>query len=358
VKAEEFYLENTLDACPIEALGWLLYIFADNPPNTGARDEIVRYFERSIVLDKGKGYFHSFYEPIVRHTILYDSNRTSAIVLYALAHAKIQTTLVSALVTSLLEARTNGRWLNTQVNCWAILALSQYFDDIESHKPNATVRGWLDDSFIGEIPFKEYSLDSHQIKVPLKYITEGKIGAENQEEKSSELNLLLHREGKGPIYYRIGLTYAPKSFNIEPANYGFAVTRKFLSLDPTRPITQVSDNVYKVIVGTKFSVSISVQVTHAKRNVAIVDKLAGGVECIIPESTEPSPYWIHRNLRDDRVEWFSREISLFLSTQFIQFEYVARATSVGEYVVPPCHVEEMYDPEVFGHTSSCVMIIE
>jgi uncharacterized protein YfaS (alpha-2-macroglobulin family) len=34
----------------------------------------------------------------------------------------------------------------------------------------------------------------------------------------------------------------------------------------------------------------------------------------------------------------------------VHYRYLARATSVGTFVLPPTKVEEMYTPEVFGRT--------
>jgi len=40
------------------------------------------------------------------------------------------------------------------------------------------------------------------------------------------------------------------------------------------------------------------------------------------------------------------------------YSYVARATTPGEYVVPPAKAEEMYAPETFGRSSTDRVIVE
>jgi uncharacterized protein YfaS (alpha-2-macroglobulin family) len=40
------------------------------------------------------------------------------------------------------------------------------------------------------------------------------------------------------------------------------------------------------------------------------------------------------------------------------YSYVARATTPGEFVVPPAKAEEMYSPEVFGRSASDKVIVE
>ena len=41
------------------------------------------------------------------------------------------------------------------------------------------------------------------------------------------------------------------------------------------------------------------------------------------------------------------------------YSYTARATTIGEFQLPPVHAEAMYQPELFGHSaSSKVRIVE
>ena len=58
-------------------------------------------------------------------------------------------------------------------------------------------------------------------------------------------------------------------------------------------------------------------------------------------------------MRDERVEAFAT--LLWEGTH--EYTYTARATTLGRFYVPPTKAEEMYSPEVFGRTSSCVVVI-
>jgi uncharacterized protein YfaS (alpha-2-macroglobulin family) len=57
-----------------------------------------------------------------------------------------------------------------------------------------------------------------------------------------------------------------------------------------------------------------------------------------------SVWFDHQNLRDDRAEAFTS----LLWEGVYNYSYVARATTPGEFVVPPVKAEEMYHPETFG----------
>jgi alpha-2-macroglobulin len=113
-------------------------------------------------------------------------------------------------------------------------------------------------------------------------------------------------------------------------------------------------------------------------HVALVDYLPAGFETLNPElavteripedkkqevkkQDDSSGYWWwrrvwfdHQNLRDERSEAFAS----LLRGGVYEYSYVARATTPGQFVVPPAKAEEMYHPETFGRTSSARVRIE
>ncbi|MFL6468984.1 MAG: hypothetical protein ACJ72Z_13585, partial [Pyrinomonadaceae bacterium] len=62
----------------------------------------------------------------------------------------------------------------------------------------------------------------------------------------------------------------------------------------------------------------------------------------------------HQNFRDERAEAFS---SLLWEGAY-NYTYVARATTPGQFVVPPAKAEEMYHPETFGRTGTDFVRVE
>jgi hypothetical protein len=66
------------------------------------------------------------------------------------------------------------------------------------------------------------------------------------------------------------------------------------------------------------------------------------------------PWYEHQNMRDERVEAFAS----LLWEGVHEYTYVARATTPGNFVVPPPKAEEMYMPETFGRGGSDRMIVE
>ena len=60
------------------------------------------------------------------------------------------------------------------------------------------------------------------------------------------------------------------------------------------------------------------------------------------------PWFEHQNLRDERAEAFTSLLWSGVHT----YSYVARATTPGQFVVPPAKAEEMYAPETFGRSGT------
>jgi uncharacterized protein YfaS (alpha-2-macroglobulin family) len=65
-------------------------------------------------------------------------------------------------------------------------------------------------------------------------------------------------------------------------------------------------------------------------------------------------HWFeHQNVRDDRVEAFTS----YLAGGTYEYSYIARATTPGQFVVPPAKAEELYAPEVFGRSASATVVV-
>ena len=62
----------------------------------------------------------------------------------------------------------------------------------------------------------------------------------------------------------------------------------------------------------------------------------------------------HVERHDDRVQLFATRLAEGLH----EFSYVVRATTSGTFRAAPTHVEEMYEPEVFGRTPSAVVTVK
>jgi uncharacterized protein YfaS (alpha-2-macroglobulin family) len=63
--------------------------------------------------------------------------------------------------------------------------------------------------------------------------------------------------------------------------------------------------------------------------------------------------WYRREVRDDRVLFFVDH----MAAGMYHYRYLARATTLGAFVVPPTKAEEMYTPETFGRTGAETVVV-
>ncbi len=136
--------------------------------------------------------------------------------------------------------------------------------------------------------------------------------------------------------------------------------------------------------GARVRVRITMVAPSRRYHVALVDNLPAGLEISNPELavTETVPedkgegnspvlaygsqsygrgfynyrwtWFEHQNFRDERAEAFSS----LLWEGVYKYVYVMRATTPGQFIVPPAKAEEMYHPETFGRTGTDFVRVE
>ena len=359
-RARSLLRQAGVEDLSLEALAWLLPVLAAS----GAEDEVaqlLRQLENRVSETAATAQFVQRYEDGA-HLLLHSDRRSDALLLEALIASAPQHELIPKLCRGLLAHRRQGRWNNTQENAFALLAMDRYFHAYEAQEPEFVARAWLGSGLVAEQSFQGRGSERAQLLLPMDWLA--------QAEESSPL--ILAKEGPGRLYYRLGLRYAPLELGLEPAERGFAVQRSYEGVDDEGDVWLDEAGSWHVRAGARVRVRLTM-VTPARRyHVALVDPLPAGLEPLNPslaatgqlpaDATEPSsPYWWwtrswyeHQNLRDERIEAFAS----LLREGVHRYSYVARATTLGRFVVPPPRAEEMYHPETFGRGGSDVLIVE
>ena len=354
------------DKVSMETNGWLLATFAGNAAAKSERDAIVRHALNNVSETAGAANFTTSYRDGA-HLLLASAHRVDAVMLDALIQDQPASDLIPKLVTGLLAGRKGGRWLNTQENTFALLALDRYFQTYEKTAPSFVARVWLGTDYAGDLAFRGRSTKSFQINVPMQDVA--------MHDKQA---LTIQKDGAGRLYYRIGMRYAPASLQLAPADYGFVVERRYEGIDDPKDVTRDAQGVWHVKAGARVRVKLAMVNDNRRYHVALVDPLPAGLEPLnpslattapIPASTSTGddvgsarrgygwwygPWYQHQNMRDERVEAFAAE----LYEGVHHYEYAARATTPGTYVIPPAKAEEMYMPETFGRSGSDRLSIE
>ncbi len=351
-----------VDKVTMETDGWLLGLFAGNKTAEAERKAIVRHALNKVSETAGAANFTTGYGDGA-YLILSSDRRVDAVMLESLIQEQPSLDLIPKVVTGLLAHRKAGRWLNTQENTYALLALDLYFQTYEKVTPDFVARVWLGKDYAGDKSFKGRTTDYYQIDIPMMDVA--------AHDKS---DLTIQKDGKGRLYYRVGMTYAPASLKIAPADYGFVVERRYEGVDDPKDVTHAADGTWHVKAGARVRVKLTMVNENRRYHVALVDPLPAGLETMNPAlavtgpiPTDPNeqksrgaywwwygPWYEHQNMRDERVEAFAS----LLWEGVHSYSYVARATTPGNFVVPPPKAEEMYMPETFGRGGSDRMIVE
>jgi uncharacterized protein YfaS (alpha-2-macroglobulin family) len=364
VKGKKLFAEygGTKGTATMETHGWLLSLFAQNKDAEPERKELVRHAMNRVSETAGAASFVTSYGDGA-YLMLSSDRRVDAVMLDALIAEQPSLDLIPKVVTGLLAHRKAGRWLNTQENTFALRALDTYFQTYEKVTPDFVARVWLGDDYAGDHAFKGRSTDYYNVSIAMKDVA-----------THDKQDLTIQKDGQGRLYYRVGMTYAPASLKLEPADYGFVVTRRYEGADNASDVTRDAQGTWHIKAGARVRVKLTMVNENRRYHVALVDPLPAGLEAMNaalavtgPIPTDPNeqkargaywwwygPWYEHQNLRDERTEAFAS----LLWEGVHEYSYVARATTPGNFVVPPTKAEEMYMPETFGRSASDRVVIE
>jgi uncharacterized protein YfaS (alpha-2-macroglobulin family) len=367
-RARELVREAGLPNLSFEAVGWLLAVLSGDASSSEDVAAIRTYLNNHVTETAAAAHFAVSYGDGA-HLLFESDRRADAVVLDALITDQPKSDLIPKIVEGLLAHRKAGRWENTQENVFILLALDRYFNTYESVTPDFIARAWLGDRYAGEHAFRGRTTDRHLVSVPMSALGEAK----------DRTDLILSKEGAGRLYYRIGLQYAPRTLELRPMDRGFTIERSYEAVDDKSDVRRDQDGAWHIRAGSRVRVRVSMVAPARRYHVALVDPLPAGLEALNPvlATTGPMPpppqqdavvaggrggarwLWVrpwfeHQNLRDDRAEAFAS----LLWEGVYTYSYVARATTPGQFLVPPPHAEEMYHPETFGRGATDRVIVE
>ncbi|MBA2663286.1 MAG: Ig-like domain-containing protein [Bradymonadaceae bacterium] len=365
--AKNLFKRAGFDKLSLEAVGWLLSLFAQDAAVASEREAIRKHLNNRVQETAATAQFASDYGES-NYLMLNTSRRTDGVILEALIAAEPANDLIPKLVRGLMGHRSKGQWGSTQDNVFVLLALDRYFNVFEKQTPNFVARAWLGEQFVGEHAFRGRTTERHHVDVPMAYLAKGGKAAQD---------FTIQKDGTGRMYYRLGMRYAPRSLKLEPADHGFAVERAYEPVDDDNDVKRRDDGSWEVRAGARVKVVLTMSVPARRYHVALVDPLPAGFEALNaalattslpPDDNANSasvggrggywwwwgPWYEHQNMRDERVEAFT---SLLWGGVYT-YTYYARATTPGVFVAPPTKAEEMYHPETFGRSGSDRVIVK
>ena len=358
--------EIHLDEAPLETLGWLIPVLTLKP--SAELSKLREYLHNHIEETAGKASIVRTSNSSQNYLVYWSDTREDAVILNGMIADHDQNDYLNQkLIKSLIAHRKAGRWDNTQENAFVLMAMRKYFDKYESSKPDFLVRVWLGEDFLGEHNFNGYNTDNANVDVPMSFL----------ETLNSDNKVVLSKRGKGRMYYRIALNYAPKELQHKPVDRGFAVHRTYEAVEREEDVERLEDGTWKIKAGATVRVKLTMNTPGLRHHVALVDPLPAGLEPINTElegnedltnrdatrsgsasvlgsdATMSAGWYEHQNLRDERAEAFATTIQ----EGDYSYSYMARATTSGKFVASPPKAEEMYTSETFGRGQSDTVVI-
>lgn len=313
------------------------------------------------------------------YAVLMDSNtRTSAMMLRGLLAARPAHPMAAKLAMGLLSDRKGGAWRTTQESAWALLALNDYRKVQEKAEPHFVARVFLGEREVFSTAFEGRSLEAGHTEIAAQMLA-----------ASAGSALAFDVDGSGRLFYEARLRYAKKQLPDKPIDRGFFVKTTLRPVNPAaldEALEVVPSATVSQFSGGDLVLADVVVVTPSPRHFVVVDAaLPAGFEAVDMRLSTTSrnleldrgrrgyfggydddemddeiaagraylPSYYIREVRDDRVLFFIDH----MAAGMYRYRYLARATTLGTFVVPPARAEEMYAPEVFGRTPAGRVVI-
>jgi hypothetical protein len=337
-----------LGTYPVDAKARLLAIVARSPAAREMRTRLVSDLLSAAHETAAGAQIATTYTEGER-LLLASNHRTTALALDALIREDPAQPLITKLARGLLAARAHGRWRSTQENLVALQAMRRYFDTYEKDTPSFTGKLWVGNVAYAEQAFAGRSTAQATAQLDWSALAPGSTHA-----------VALAKTGPGRMYYRIGITYAPKRVDLPALDAGFIVRRSYEALDDPHDVEKTPTG-YRVRLGARVLVVVEAVTSMRRDGVALVDPMPAGFESVNTNLATSeraatgglSAAWVHLEMRDDRSEAFA----LTLPEGTHRFSYTVRATTPGTFAAAPAKAEEMYSPETFGRSPGAIVTV-
>jgi uncharacterized protein YfaS (alpha-2-macroglobulin family) len=356
-------LAGTLDQLPVFGLTYLADAMASSKTRHPRYDEVIRRLSNAIRVEGDRAHVEEVDTDELKW--LWNSNvRSTALVLGGTVQRGDNPQFVPGLVRSLLLARRNGRWGNTQENAMALESLVAYYKKFEAETPNLSATVAVGSRQVGTAAFRNRSAAPQNVRLAMPDLLR-EVAA------GTEADLVLSRAGTGKLFYATRLQYI-LSDPPPPSDQGMRVERrfeKFVENGESPAATTFS-------AGDLIRVTLTVTLPKERRYVAVTDALPAGVEAVDSwfrttatdlakeASTQPVDGSFEARYRRggfDRVEKYDDRVLMYatrLSEGRHEFSYLVRATTSGTFNVAGTWAEEMYAPEVNGRSAPEKIVIK
>ena len=332
--------QDALDTFGIAALALTLHELGD----PASANEMVDLLIETAVNENGRAHWTgASYDGAYNRKTMASDTRNTALALSAIATIQPGHPLEVNVVRWLMSQRRAFGWGTTNETSFAVLGLTDHllaigYAESDNDTPfSVTVNGEL---------FTTGTLNRSELTLTVSVPREVLAGANE---------IVVTEDGKRPLYFVItSRIYQPQS---TIAADGIAtIERNYIDLETNEATTSFE-------AGQLVKVELSVTLPDDASYLIIEDKLPAGLEAlneglntsshISQQYQEPRYYWQdygynQKEIRGDRVSFFVTEFNAGTRT----ISYIARATQSGEFTAMPTELSAMYDPTMWGHSTS------
>lgn len=244
----------------------------------------------------------------------------------------------AAIAAEVFKLRTNGAWMTTQGNVWAVMGLASYIGKTEEGRKavkGTIVRGGEATEFAlpakGGFFEKEFPLDA-------------------------AAKLLLKNPGKGRLFTQVTVAARPKTLVTDRKDRGYSITRSYQRINDDGSLSDLGEP----RVGDRVLVTIDFTAPGNASYLAIDDPLPAVFEAVNPEfKTQAMAGQALANVWSSDFTEIRQDRALFFKNSLWpgkhQIRYLARVRAAGAATAPPTKIEEMYHPDRFGLADSQVV---
>jgi uncharacterized protein YfaS (alpha-2-macroglobulin family) len=309
------------------------------------------------------------HDPVLSE-LLESETRSTAWLLEAVLAIDPKHALAPKLTRGLLLRRTAASYRNTQDEAWVLLALERYRNAEALSPIDLNVEVLFGERSQGTFSFRDLRPTAETVTITAKTLLEG-----------ANSNLSFHLDGTGKVNYAVQLKLAKKGASEQCLDEGLSVEKLQRPVDSAK-LSEVAKtiairNESKARLGQLVLVDLLLETALPRDRLVIDDPMPAGFEPVEfafatttqalafaenaasttndPRAPKESRYGalrsmvgVHREMHDDRVIYYIPHVE----PGIFHFRYLARATSAGQFVVPPTRAACMYDPDVFGQTKA------
>lgn len=279
--------------------------------------------------------------------------RTTAFVLSAILEVEGESNPLAKPAAEFLISKRNGYgWGTTNETSFTILALTDYLlsQQTEAGVSDFTIKLNGTDFSTGTL---EPGNMFYKVEIPFSSINPG----------NNKLELV--SDGGSPLYYDLITRYTLSRQSVEPAG-SVSVARQYLDPKTKKPLE-------KIVAGQLVRIELTVKIPKNGSFMLIEDHLPGGLEALneglnttshislnYDEYYDSNRYlweeygYNNKEIHGDKVSFFITDMQSGITT----ISYLARATNSGTFIALPAEASAMYDPLLWGRSSSAIFLVE